>query len=158
MRIVLAAVGRLKTSPEAVLVAHYLRRAEQTGARLGLRVGPAMEISESGLGAAGRDREAAAMLASLPAGAVCVALDEHGEAATSRAFAARLAQWRDSGAGCVALCIGGADGHGAPVLAQARWRWSLGRITLPHGLARVVLAEQVYRAVTILAGHPYHRD
>jgi len=88
---------------------------------------------------------------------VVVALDERGKALTSQAFAQLLAKVRDEGAGTAAILIGGADGLAPAVREAARITLSFGAITLPHGLARIVLAEQLYRAATILAGHPYHR-
>lgn len=103
-------------------------------------------------------REAELIFAALPDGARLVALDEMGEAWTSRAFANRLARWRDGGAASVAFAIGGAEGLGAAVIERADAVLSLGAMTWPHFLARGMLLEQIYRAQTILAGHPYHRD
>ena len=86
-----------------------------------------------------------------------VVLDEQGRPVTSREFSAKIAQWQQS-ARDVAFIIGGADGHDQSLLTQADFRWSLGPLTLQHELALVVALEQLYRARTILAGHPYHRD
>jgi 23S rRNA (pseudouridine1915-N3)-methyltransferase len=86
-----------------------------------------------------------------------VVLDERGESLTTRALAARMAQWRQRGRD-VAFIIGGADGVAAALKEEADLLWSLSALTLPHQLARIVLAEQLYRATTLLAGHPYHRD
>jgi 23S rRNA (pseudouridine1915-N3)-methyltransferase len=105
-----------------------------------------------------KDEEAALLLAAVPEGATILVLDEHGEAPTSRAFAQRIGRLRDDGARTLAFLIGGAAGHGAAVLERAHWRLSLGPMTWPHLLVRVLLAEQIYRAGTILAGHPYHKD
>jgi 23S rRNA (pseudouridine1915-N3)-methyltransferase len=99
----------------------------------------------------------AARIAAACTGFAMVALDERGSAWTTRALAERLARWRD-GARDVAFVIGSADGLAADVKARAEAVVALSAMTLPHGLARVVLAEQLYRAVTLLAGHPYHRD
>jgi 23S rRNA (pseudouridine1915-N3)-methyltransferase len=88
---------------------------------------------------------------------VIVALDERGRDFNSQDFARWLGTRQDAGARHAAFLIGGPDGHGAEVLAAAALQLCLGRLTLPHGLARAVLAEQLYRAATILAGHPYHR-
>ena len=108
--------------------------------------------------AAKRSAEEGAALLRLARDAdVVLALDEHGKMLSSEAFAKLLAKIRDDGAKTAAILIGGADGLGADVLAKARTKISLGAITLPHQLARIVLAEQLYRAATILAGHPYHR-
>jgi 23S rRNA (pseudouridine1915-N3)-methyltransferase len=103
-------------------------------------------------------REAAALLTRVPSGARIVALDERGEQPTSRALAERLRRWRDGGTADIAFLVGSARGLGAEALAKADWRLSLSRLTLPHELAVALLAEQLYRALTILAGHPYHRD
>ncbi len=123
-----------------------------------------LELVELPLGARGKGRDAsramadegAAMLAALPKDAQVVALDGRGNAWTSEQLAAQLAQWRMGGRD-LALLIGGPDGHAAEVLARAQQRWSLGPLTLPHMLARLIVVEQLYRAVTILDGHPYHR-
>jgi 23S rRNA (pseudouridine1915-N3)-methyltransferase len=159
MRLLIAAVGKLKQGPERELYAHYLARAEAAGRSLGLAPFTQIEIPESRDAApAGRRRdEAAALLAKLPSPHKLVCLDRGGEAATSEAFAEALGKFRDEGARVLCFVIGGADGLGEEALARADWTLSLGALTLPHGLARVVLAEQIYRAATILAGHPYHR-
>jgi len=105
-----------------------------------------------------KEREARLILDALPEGARLVALDERGAAWTSRAFADRLAAWRDGGTGTLAFAIGGAEGLGTPVIERADAVLSLGPMTWPHLLARSMLLEQLYRAQQILAGHPYHRD
>jgi 23S rRNA (pseudouridine1915-N3)-methyltransferase len=123
-----------------------------------------LELVELKPGARGKGRddaraihdEGAALLAALPRDAHAVALDGGGKPWSSDELAAQLARWRMSGRD-LALLIGGPDGHAPEVLARAEQRWSLGPLTLPHMLVRLVLAEQLYRATTILAGHPYHR-
>jgi len=100
--------------------------------------------------------EAKRIRAALPAQSLCVALDERGTQLASRELADRLLDWRMSGRD-LAFVIGGADGLDAQIKADAALLWSLSRLTLPHGLVRVVLAEQLYRAATIVQGHPYHR-
>jgi 23S rRNA (pseudouridine1915-N3)-methyltransferase len=105
-----------------------------------------------------REREARLILDALPAGARLVALDERGAAWTSRAFADRLAAWRDGGTGALAFAVGGAEGLATAVIERADAVLSLGPMTWPHLLARSMLLEQLYRAQQILAGHPYHRD
>ena len=103
-------------------------------------------------------REGQALLATMPRGARLVALDERGEAFTSRDFADRLGQWRNAGVADLAFVIGGAEGLDDRVIARADTVISLGKMTWPHLLARCMLLEQLYRAQQILAGHPYHRD
>lgn len=93
----------------------------------------------------------------LPRNARIVVLDEHGTALSSRDLAARLHDWQ-ARADSPVLVIGGPDGLASELKAQAAERWSLSRLTLPHALVRVIVAEQLYRAWTILSGHPYHRD
>lgn len=124
----------------------------------------AVELVEIPPGRRGKGRDAAraiategaAVLASVPRDAHAVALDGRGASWTSEALAAQLGQWRIAGRD-LAFLIGGPDGHAADVLARADQRWSLGPLTLPHMLVRLLLAEQLYRATSILAGHPYHR-
>jgi 23S rRNA (pseudouridine1915-N3)-methyltransferase len=103
-----------------------------------------------------RSAEGDAILAAVPRGARLVALDARGDAWSSEELARQLAHWRESGSD-IALAIGGADGHAPALIAAAAQRWSLGAATFPHMLVRVLVAEQLYRAATQLAGHPYHR-
>ena len=102
------------------------------------------------------DREAQRIEAALPAGARLIALDEHGQRHTTATLAAELRRWRQDGRD-VALLIGGADGLAPRIKQRADGLLRLSDLTLPHGLARVLLAEQLYRAHSLLAGHPYHR-
>ena len=159
MRLLIAAVGKLKQGPERDLFAHYLGRAEAAGRKLHLSPLSVVEIAESKAATAGlRIRaEADALLAKIPSSHRLICLDRMGESLTSEAFAGLLAKLRDGGQEGVAFLIGGADGLPPQAKAQAARTVSLGPMTLPHGLARIVLAEQLYRAATILAGHPYHR-
>lgn len=154
MRISLICVGKLGSAPEAALARDYAERATASGRALGLSP---TEIVEVEARKPGKSTEAEAILARAD-GAQLIACDEHGRAMTSRDFAARLAALRDDGVRHVAFAIGGADGLDAAVTAAALQTLSFGPQTWPHALARVMLAEQVYRAVTILAGTPYHRD
>ena len=103
-------------------------------------------------------REAELILGAAPSDAYLVALDEKGASWSSRDFADRLVAWRDQGTATPAFAIGGADGLGRPVLDRADAVLSLGAMTWPHLLVRVMLLEQLYRAQQILVGHPYHRD
>lgn len=123
-----------------------------------------LDLVEIPLGARGKGRdparaiadEGAAVLAALPKDVYVVALDGRGKSWSSEQLAEQLARWRQSGRD-LAILVGGPDGHAADVLARADQQWSLGPLTLPHMLVRLVVAEQLYRAVTILEGHPYHR-
>lgn len=159
MRLLIAAVGKLKRGPERALLAHYLERAGPLCRQLGFGGVSEIELVEARAGTADlrKAAEAAALLAKIPAQSVIVAFDPKGATLTSEAFAERLALWRDGAPPALCLTIGGADGLGAELLARADETVSLGPMVLPHGLFRVVLAEQLYRAMTILAGHPYHR-
>ena len=132
----------------------YAARASAAGRNLGL--GP-VEIVEVEGRRAGKAAEAAAILARASE-ALLVACDEHGAAMTSRDLAERVGGWRDDGVRRLAFAIGGADGLAEAVLAKSAHRLAFGPQTWPHALARVMLAEQIYRAATILAGLPYHRD
>jgi len=154
LRISLLCVGKLGAAPEAVLARDYAARATAAGRPLSL--GP-VEIIEIESRKSGRGPEGEALLARLD-GARLIACDEHAPALTSRAFAALLARRRDEGERRVAFAVGGADGLDQKILAAAKERIAFGPQTWPHALARAMLAEQIYRAATILAGSPYHRD
>jgi 23S rRNA (pseudouridine1915-N3)-methyltransferase len=158
MHVTIAAVGRLKAGPERALLERFLDRIGKAARPLGLTVA-VREFPESraATAAARMDQEAAAILAVVPAGAVVVALDEAGTPLASRALAERIAKWRQSAVADLVFVIGSADGLGAAVTRRADFRLAFGPATWPHQLARVMLAEQLYRVVTILTGHPYHR-
>ena len=159
MRLRVIAVGRLKDGPERRLYEHYEERLTAAGRSVALAPFSLHEMQESRLASAEARKgdEAARMQAHAGDGAVMIALDERGKAMTSPEFADWLRAERNGGTKEIHFLIGGPDGHGSAVLAAARLRLSLGAMTLPHGLARVVLMEQLYRAETIIAGHPYHR-
>jgi len=159
MQLVITAVGRLKAGPEQDLLARYLKLAVAAGRPVGMQVAQVIEISESKAPSTLRRKadEAERLLTACRGAAVRIALDEYGKAVGSVAFAELLRQHRDAGDKAMAFLIGGPDGHGDAVLGSASIRLSLGPMTLPHGLSRIVLAEQIYRAITILSGHPYHR-
>lgn len=154
MKIAILAIGRLPRSPEVELVKLYVDRATAAGRSLGL--GP-VEVIEVEARKPGKVAEAEVLRPHLE-GAHVIVCDEHGAARPSRAFAAEIARLRDDGARRLVFVIGGADGLDPDLLAQANGKLAFGPQTWPHALARAMLAEQVYRAVTILAGGPYHRD
>jgi 23S rRNA (pseudouridine1915-N3)-methyltransferase len=149
----------MKAGPERVLLDRYADRAQKTGRSLGLTF-TFREFPEApgGDAAVRNAREADALLTALPAGGTLIALDEGGKSLDSRAFADRIARERDSGSEALVFAIGGADGLGPAVLERAALRLALGTMTWPHQVVRILVAEQLYRATTILAGHPYHRD
>ena len=155
MRLRICAVGRLRAGPERALVDDYLERLNRTGRPLGL--GPATEAEVEDRRGGGVTAEGAALARAIPEGAALAVLDERGQMLTSPALADRLARWRDEGQGDAAFVIGGADGVDPALRARADLVLSLGPMVWPHMLARVMLAEQLYRAATILAGGPYHR-
>lgn len=156
MRVHICAVGRLRAGPERALINDYLSRFDRTGRALGLGPVELREVEDRKGG--GMAAEAALLERAIPDRAVVVALDERGTAMTSPEFAQALARQRDDGAQDLALLIGGADGLAKELRARATLRLSFGRMVWPHMLARVMLAEQLYRAATILAGSPYHRE
>ena len=156
MRVHICAVGRLRAGPERAILGDYLGRFDRTGRGLGLTLGQVSEVEDRKGG--GMAAEAALLARAIPDGAVVAALDERGRAMTSPEFAELLAQRRDDGAGDMAFVIGGADGIDPDLRAKADVSISLGKMVWPHMLVRVMLAEQLYRAATILAGTPYHRS
>ena len=155
MRLSICAVGRLRTGPERDLIDDYLKRAERTGRSLGL--GPFCENEVEDKKGGGMSAEAALLERSIPKSAKVVALDERGKVMTSPEFAAAMEDWRDQGARDVAFLIGGADGLDPALRAKADLKLSFGSMVWPHMLVRIMLAEQLYRATSILAGSPYHR-
>jgi 23S rRNA (pseudouridine1915-N3)-methyltransferase len=155
MRILIAAVGRLRDAPEAILAADYLARAAATGRALGFR---SVELVEVEGKLSEPHPEAVALFRATPDGAYKVLLDERGGEWTSRQLAGKLARWRDDGLGHAVFWIGGADGASQSLKDQADEKLAFGRQTWPHRLVRVMIAEQIYRAVTILSGNPYHRE
>lgn len=154
MKITLLAIGKLARSPETELTKTYVERATNAGRSLGL--GP-VEVIEVEARKPGKAAEAEVLKAHLT-DAHIIACDEHGAARPSRAFADDIAAVRDRGVRRLVFVIGGADGLDPELLAAANGKLAFGPQTWPHALARAMLAEQVYRAVTILAGSPYHRD
>jgi len=159
MRIVVAAVGRLKKGPEIELSERYAKRAAQTGRQLSLRDIEIIEIKESRADDTGKRKleESIALANVIPQRAAVVLLDAHGENLDSASLAAQLAKWRRDDRPAVVFMIGGADGLSPSLRDKAELRLAFGAATWPHQLVRIMLLEQLYRATTILAGHPYHR-
>ena len=158
MRIVVAAIGRLK-GPETELSERYRKRAAQTGRNVGLRDIEIVEIRESRADDAGRRmlEESIALANLIPQGAAVVLLDGSGENLDSNSLARKLSEWRGNDRPAAVFVIGGADGLSPSLRDKATLRLSFGAATWPHQLVRVMLLEQLYRATTILTGHPYHR-
>jgi 23S rRNA (pseudouridine1915-N3)-methyltransferase len=159
MRIIVAAIGRLKTGPETELAERYAKRARQTGRNLGWRDVEIIEIRESRADDAGKRmlEESIALANIIPDRAAVVLLDERGDNLGSAGLSAQLANWRTDDRPAVVFIIGGADGLSPSLRDKAGVRMSFGAATWPHQLVRVMLLEQLYRASTILTGHPYHR-
>ena len=150
------AVGRIRADqPERALFEDYHMRFNRTGKPLAL--GPMFEVEVEDKKGGGMAAEAELLARAVPAGAVLVTLDERGKVLSSPDFASQLARWRDGGRQDVAFVIGGADGIDPGLRSRAEASVSFGAMVWPHMLVRVMLAEQLYRAATILSGGPYHR-
>ena len=159
MRLVILAIGRVKAGPDRELADRYCERAAKAGRALGFKSVDIIELGESRAQRAS-DRiaeEGAALTKHLTGDAAIVALDETGQAVTSESFAAQLGRWRDGGRETAFFIIGGADGLAPEIRKRADLTLAFGKVTWPHQLVRIMLLEQLYRAVTILSGHPYHR-
>lgn len=156
MKLTIAALGRIKSGPERDLVDTYTERATATGRPVGL--GPLQEQEIDTRSLSGAPEESRALAAALPADCRLVLLDERGKALASRDFAGVLERWRDEGVRETVFAVGGADGHDRSQLPRADLVLAFGPAVWPHKLVRVMVAEQIYRAVSILAGTPYHRD
>jgi 23S rRNA (pseudouridine1915-N3)-methyltransferase len=159
MRIIVAAIGKLKRGPERELADRYRERAEKSGRGIGLRTVEIVEIAESRARDAQRRmlEESIALANIIPKDAATVLLDPRGEPVDSNAFAKRISGWNDGGRDA-AFVIGGPDGLAPTLSDEADLRLAFGALTWPHQLVRIMLLEQIYRATTILSGHPYHRD
>ena len=159
MKLAILAIGRLKTGPEKMLASEYLTRIEGLGRKTGISGITVSETVESQKPTAlARQQEEAKHFASaLPERATTIVLDERGKSLTSQGFANLLQKNIEGGTGELVFLIGGPDGHAEATKTNAVHLLSFGAMTWPHRLVRVMLLEQIYRAMTILAGHPYHR-
>ena len=155
MRLTLCVVGRLRNGPEKDLFSDYIDRFEKTGRGMGL--GPVEVVEVEDRKGGGMQAEAELLLRAIPKGAILLAMDERGKTMTSPQFARQIAKWRDDGAQSLAIVIGAADGLSPELREQADMSLSFGKMVWPHMLARVMLADQLYRAASILGGSPYHR-
>ena len=152
MKIVIAAVGRLRDAPSRALFEDYAKRLSWPVATR------EVELKRALAGPQAKAEEGRLLLEAIGERATLVALDEHGAEWSSADFAGRIGAWRDQGVAELAFAIGGADGHADALLKRAAATVAFGRMTWPHRLARVMLVEQIYRAQQIIAGHPYHRE
>jgi len=160
MKITVHAVGRMKAGPERELADRYFERFAKSGPAVGLEYAGLVEIAEGRAQTANERRreEGQKLQTMLQQGTALVLLDERGKNFSSEDFAGRLGLLRDCGRKALVIAIGGADGHDQSLRDQADLVLSFGALTWPHQLVRVMLGEQLYRAATILSGHPYHRS
>lgn len=159
MRLVIAAVGRLKQGPERELAERYAKRATETGRALGWRPVEVVELRESRAQETDKRKleESIALANVIPEGSTVIVLEERGESLDSASLAAKLRDWGDAGQPAVSFLIGGPDGLAASLHDRAGLHLAFGAATWPHQMVRIMLLEQIYRAATILSGHPYHR-
>jgi 23S rRNA (pseudouridine1915-N3)-methyltransferase len=160
MRVVVAAIGRLKEGPERALAAHYRKRAADAGRALGVREVEIVEVKESRARESGKRiiEESIALASLVPEQAAVVVLDEGGQNLSSLLLTNQLKRWRDEGRREVVFIVGGPDGMARTLHDRASLCLSFGAATWPHQLVRIMLLEQIYRSMTIWAGHPYHRE
>src|ERR1041384_4607365 len=158
MRLVVAAIGRLKDGPERELAERFRKRAAQSGRNIGFREVDVVEVRESRAQDVGKRmiEESIALTSIIPDRAITIILDERGESLDSATLASRLGRWRDDGRPATIFIIGD-DGLAPALLDKASLKLAFGAATWPHQLVRVMLLEQIYRAISILSGHPYHR-
>lgn len=160
VKLVVAAVGRLKSGPERELQSRYCERVSKQGRDLHFSQLQLIELAEGRAPSVAmrKDDEARRLLGATDTLQLRAALDENGCQLSSQGFANWLARQRDDGISTLGFLIGGPDGHGEELLTTCQVRLTLGSMTFSHGIARIILLEQIYRACTILAGHPYHRN
>ena len=155
MKIHLCVVGKLRNGPEKNLIDDYLNRFEKIGRSYGLGPVSVNEVEDKKNG--GMSNEAILLQRIIPKGAVIIALDERGEVVSSPNFSEKLITYVNNNISDLAIIIGGADGIDTKLRDKADFKVSFGKMVWPHALVRVMIAEQLYRAASILAGKPYHR-
>ena len=160
MQFDILSIGRLKQEAELKLQSRYMDRINKSGPALGVKSIQLTELVESKAAdvSTRKTDEANRLLAALSKGAFLIALDERGKTFSSVDFARLLKEKQEDGVQNLSFALGGPDGHGEELITKAPLKLSLSKLTLPHGLARVFLIEQLYRSLTIWSGHPYHRD
>ena len=153
-------IGRLKQDAEQKLQQRYLDRLQKAGPSAGLKTISVHELPESKQTTTAKRKaeEATKLIKQISPNSQIIALDETGKLQTSKSFTSALARLRDEGTQTISFILGGPDGHDQTLISAAHQTLSLSKMTLPHGLARIILLEQLYRALTIWSGHPYHRD
>jgi 23S rRNA (pseudouridine1915-N3)-methyltransferase len=160
LKLTIAAIGRMKAGPMAELVDTYAKRTRQAGRQAGITALNVADFAESrkSTASARAGEEAALLTNAAPSGAVLIVLDERGKSVSTAEFAKIIKTELESGTQDLVFAVGGPDGHSPEIRKKAQYMVSFGHMTWPHMLARVLLAEQIYRVVTILVNHPYHRD
>ena len=160
MRLKILSIGKMKKGPERELLERYCDRATKAGRQLGIQEVGIGEWAESRSANAEqrKSEEAGQLLGGMRPGTLLIALDENGSDITSEAIASLIETSLAEGIPEVCIAVGGPDGHGSELLERADLTWRFGRMTWPHQLVRVMAAEQLYRAITILCSHPYHRE
>lgn len=160
MKIHILTIGRLKDGPLRQLAANYADRVTKAGPQAGLKSLQIREFDEARASDSKqrKSREADMIRAAIPPASIIVALDETGKSISSRDFSQKIAKWRDDGEQDLVFIVGGPDGLDHELVKSARQTIAFGMSTWPHQLVRVMLLEQIYRATTLLLGHPYHRD
>ncbi len=160
MDLKIAAIGKLKSGPERQLFEKYIERAQSSGRSHHFSVKKTLELPESRAQNSDerKKQEADLLIGKISQDYSTILLDEKGKNLSSRQFSDKLLTLRDSGIPGVCFIIGGPDGTSQQLGKSAIMTLSLGAMTLPHGIARIVLAEQIYRSIAIISGHPYHRD
>ena len=156
MKMRIVAIGRIRSGPEREMLDDYAQRTQAVGRPIGL--GPLDETEIDNRNLHGKTAESEAIVAAAATADRVVLLDERGKTLNSRQFATQLEAWRDEGVRETAFCIGGADGHDRTAFKNIHLSLAFGPAVWPHKLVRIMLAEQIYRAGSILAGTPYHRD
>jgi len=159
MKVSVHAVGRMKAGPDKELADRYFGRFSKSGPAIGLEFAGISEFPESRAQSAAQRRadESERLRAQLAPGSALFLLDERGRNLSSEDFSQRIAELRDGGCRGLTIAIGGPDGHDASLRESAEQVLSFGAQTWPHQMVRIMLGEQLYRAATILSGHPYHR-
>ncbi len=160
MNITIASVGRLKSGAESQLYERYLKLSNLSHKKI--KIGPTKLIEVTECRSSNKldrlNQEAKSLLSKINSNVLMITLEERGKILTSQEFSEKLLDYRDSGVSELVFVIGGPDGIGQEIIKKAQFSLSLGKMTFPHGLVRVLLTEQLYRSITIITGHPYHRD